>query len=70
MLVKQWRMRLDKAEARDLDLDTGAPLYDPQDNYRRVKGKYFDWSFDPDPVTQSTRTVDSPAQDGEVSGPK
>ena len=57
-----------KAEARDLDLDTGGPLYDPQDNYRRVKGKYFDWSFDPDPVTQATRTVDSPAQDGEISG--
>ena len=57
-----------KAEARDLDLNTGGPLYDPQDNYRRVKGKYFDWSFDPDPVTQATRTVDSPAQDGEISG--
>lgn len=57
-----------KAEARDLDLDTGGPLYDPQNNYRRVKGKYFDWSFDPDPVTQATRTVDSPAQDGEISG--
>ncbi len=55
-----------KAEARDLDLDTGGPLYDPQDNYRRVKGKYFDWGSDPDPVTQSTRTVDTPAQDGEI----
>ena len=59
-----------KAEARDLGLDTGGPLYDPQDNYRRVKGKIFDWSFDPDPVVQSTRTVDTPAQDGEISNPK
>jgi outer membrane protein len=57
-----------KAEARDLDLDTGGPLYDPQDNYRRVKGKYLDWGSDPAPVAQSTRTVDSPAQDGEISG--
>lgn len=56
-----------KAEARDLGIDTGGPLYDPQDNYRRVKGKIFDWSFDPDPVAQSTRTVDTPAQDGEIS---
>ncbi|OCC23980.1 hypothetical protein MB02_09220 [Croceicoccus estronivorus] len=55
-----------RAEARDLDLDTGGPLYDPQDNYRRVRGKIFDWSFDPDPVPQSTRTVDTPAQDGDI----
>ena len=56
-----------RAEARDLGLDTGGPLYDPQDNYRRVEGKIFDWSFDPDPTVKSTRTVDTPAQDGEIS---
>lgn len=55
-----------KAEARDLNLDVGGPLYDPQDNYERVKGKIFDWSFDPDPVVKSTRTVDTPAQDGSI----
>lgn len=55
-----------KAEARDLNLDVGGPLYDPQDNYDRVKGKIFDWSFDPDPKARSTRTVDTPAQDGSI----
>lgn len=59
-----------KAEARDLGLDPGGPLYDPQDNYRRVQGKVFDWSFDPDPVAQSTRTVDTPAQDGDIPSSK
>ncbi|HSG34639.1 MAG TPA: TolC family protein, partial [Sphingomonadaceae bacterium] len=57
-----------RAEARDLGLDEGV-LYDPQVNYDRVKGKMFDWEFDPDPVAQSTRTVDTPAQDGEIQGP-
>jgi outer membrane protein len=56
-----------KAEARDLNLDVGGPLYDPQENYDRVKGKVFDWSFDPDPTPRSTRTVDTPAQDGSIS---
>lgn len=55
-----------KAEARDLGIDTGGPLYDPQDNYKRVRGKIFDWSFDPDPTAQSTRTVDTKAQDGDI----
>jgi outer membrane protein len=52
-----------KAEARDLGLDGGI-LYDPDVNYQRVRGKVWDWSTDPDPVAQSTRTVDIPAQDG------
>jgi outer membrane protein len=56
-----------RAEARDLGLDDETMLYDPEVNYRRVRGKFFDWSFDPDPVPQSTRTVDIPAPDGEVS---
>ena len=55
-----------KAEARDLGLDGGA-LYDPQVNYDRIHGKVWDWSQDPDPTTESTRTVDTPPQDGSVS---
>jgi outer membrane protein len=47
-----------RAEARDLGLD-GGPLYDPEANYKRVRGKWFDWEFDPEPVAKSTRTVDT-----------
>jgi len=54
-----------KAEARDLGLD-GGPLYDPQINYDRVRGKLFDWDDDPAPRAGSTRTVDTPPQDAEV----
>ncbi|WP_327751689.1 TolC family outer membrane protein [Sphingobium sp. SJ10-10] len=53
------------AEADDLNLDAGT-LYDPVVNYDRVKGKWFDWDFDPAPKLQSTRTVDSPAQNANV----
>ena len=55
-----------RAEARDLGLDGGI-LYDPDVNYRRVRGNVFDWASDPAPVVRSTRTVDTPAQDGSVS---
>ena len=54
------------AEARDLNLDGGI-LYDPEVNYKRVRGKVFDWGNDPAPVAQSTRTVDTPVQDGNIS---
>ncbi len=54
-----------KAEARDLGLE-GGPLYDPDVNYNRVRGKWFDWENDPDPKAQSTRTVDTPVQDGSI----
>lgn len=54
-----------KAEARDLGLDGGV-LYDPEVNYDRVRGKVWDWSNDPAPTTESTRTVDTRAQDGSV----
>ncbi|MDP3675202.1 MAG: TolC family outer membrane protein [Novosphingobium sp.] len=54
-----------KAEAEDLGLDAG-PLYDSEVNYRRVKGKIWDWSFDPDPVPLATRTVDTPPQDASI----
>ena len=56
-----------KAEARDLGLDGGV-LYDPDVNYRRVQGAIWDWSSDPAPTARSTRTVDSKAQDGSVTG--
>lgn len=55
-----------RAEARDINLDGGA-LYDPEVNYRRVRGKWFDWDDDPAPKTQSTRTVDTPVQDGTIA---
>ena len=55
-----------RAEARDLGLDDQGPLYDPVVNYDRVKDKFWDWSFDKDPVTQSTRTVDIPPQDATI----
>ena len=54
-----------KAEARDLNLDNDI-LYDPDVNYKRVRGKIFDWSNDPAPVARSTRTVDTPVQDGNI----
>ena len=55
-----------KAEARDLGLGDDGPLYDPQVNYDRVKNKWWDWSRDPDPVAQSTRTVDIPAPGADI----
>ncbi len=55
-----------RAEARDLNLDTGGPLYDPQINYERVRGKIFDWDRDPEPAAISTRTVDIPAPDATI----
>lgn len=54
-----------KAEARDLGLDGGA-LYDPDINYNRVRGKWFDWDDDPAPTAKGTRTVDTAVQDGEI----
>jgi len=55
-----------QAEARDLGLDGGA-LYDPAVNYKRVRGRFWDWDEDPDPVARSTRTVDIPAQTPETA---
>lgn len=56
-----------QAEAQDLGLE-GGPLYDPDTNYKRVRGKWFDWDDDRAPKPQSTRTVDTPPQDGEIRG--
>lgn len=57
-----------KAQARDLNFDNDI-LYDPQANYERVRGKIFDWDDDPAPVARSTRTVDTPVQDGNIPQP-
>jgi outer membrane protein len=47
---------LGAAEAKDLNLDGGA-LYDPVANYRRVSGRFSDWSDDTTPQPVATRTV-------------
>ena len=54
-----------RAEAGKLGLEAG-PLYDPEVNYRRVKGKVWDWAKDPDPTPQATRTVDTLPQDASI----
>lgn len=54
------------AEARDLSLDEEGILYDPLLNYERARDSWWDWDRQPDPVTQSTRTVDIPAPDAEI----
>lgn len=54
------------AEADDLGLDSGT-LYDPMTNYSRVKGKWFDWDYDPAAKPQATRTVDTAPQNANVS---
>lgn len=56
-----------KAEARDLGLD-GGTLYDPEINYRKARGSFWDWNDNPDPRPVSTRTVDTKAQNGSVTG--
>ena len=57
-----------RAEARDLGLESYGPLYDPAANLDRVNGIIWDWHREEDPVTQSPRTVDIPAQDAEIPG--
>ncbi len=50
-----------KAQAADLGFDPNT-LYDPEVNYRRVRGRVFDWSLDSPTPPKATRTVDTPAQ--------
>ena len=55
-----------RAEARDLGfLDEGV-LYDPLQNYERVKGRVWDWGRDPEPASSASRTVDIAAPDASV----
>ena len=49
-----------RAEARDLNLDTGGMLYDPEVNADRVSSKMWDWDRDPKAAPKSTSTVDIP----------
>ncbi len=58
-----------RAEARDLNLDTGGVLYDPAINADRVATKFWDWDRDPKAEAKSTRTVDIPAADATI-GPQ
>ncbi|HZV58586.1 MAG TPA: TolC family outer membrane protein [Sphingobium sp.] len=44
-------------------------LYDPQDNYRRVRNDWSDWNEGAAPAPQASRTVDSPTQNATVSDP-
>ena len=55
-----------RAEARDLGLEDLVELYDPMANYERVEDIIWDWQSDPEPVVQSTRTVDIEAPTGEI----
>ena len=54
-----------KAEARDLGVEGGA-LYDPEVNYRRVRGQIFDWADDPKPQQVATDTKSVPAATANV----
>ncbi len=54
-----------KAEARDLGLDSGI-LYDPMADYDKVKGNFNDWSTQPNPEEQASRTTDTQAQDAPI----
>ncbi len=58
-----------RAEARDLNLDVGTPLYDPTVNARRVSSKMWDWDRDDEPAPKSTSTVDIPPADAMI-GPQ
>ena len=57
---------LGKAEARDLGLD-GGPLYDPVENYKRVRNRISDWGSDPEPQGVGTPTRGTPAQGADVT---
>ena len=49
-----------RAEAEDLNLDTGGPLYDPVANYERTIRRRSDWSQNEAPAPVSTRTIGPP----------
>lgn len=59
-----------KAEARDLNLETNGPLYDPQEHYDKVKGDLWDFGRKQRPVAQATRTVDIPAPEVTIGPPR
>lgn len=55
-----------RAEAKDLGLD-GGPLYDPEANYKRVRGQWSDWADGDPAVGTSTSTAGTPAQGATVT---
>jgi outer membrane protein len=55
-----------RAEAKDLGLE-GGPLYDPEANFRRVRGRWSDWADDPEPKPVGTPTRGTPAQGANVA---
>ena len=55
-----------RAEARDLGFIGEGLLYDPAENYERVRGRVWDWDRDPEPVAISTSTVAVPAPNADV----
>lgn len=55
-----------RAEADDLGLD-GGPLYNPVDNYDRVRGSWSDWNDGDEASTTGTRTNESPYQTPDVT---
>ena len=58
-----------RGEARDLNLADGAAgvtLYNPDDNYNRVRHRIWDWDEDATPVAHSPSTRTSTAQDANV----
>jgi outer membrane protein len=57
-----------RAQAADLGFDSNT-LYDPEANYRRVRGRVWDWALDPVPTAKATRTVDTPAQTATIPAP-
>lgn len=56
-----------RAEARDLGFIGEGLLYDPETNYRRVRGRIWDWDRDAEPVAASTSTATVPAPDASVT---
>jgi outer membrane protein len=57
-----------RVTATDLGLDGGS-LYDPTVNYKKVRNEWSDWKDGADPKPQSSRTVDSHAQNATVNTP-
>lgn len=55
-----------KAEARDLGLDQTL-LYDPLEDYEKVKNSFNDWSGQPNPQEQATRTTDTKPQTAPIA---
>ena len=55
-----------RAEARDLGLGDEGVLYDPIDNYERVRGSIWDWDRDPAPQATTSSTTDIPAATADI----